>query len=218
MKSSWSMLNRAVTWSNWGLVKGSLGFPGGSVVKNLPASSEDAGSIPGTGRSPGGGNGNTPQYSLPGKSHGQKSYSPWGRKESDTAQQNNESGLWPVDGEWTPPREQKWEGQQGDGSPLRRSGRDTCAPEASEAACPVPSLCSYPCRPGLSFRLWWKLQLSAFWELCLVLAVRDPLIWVNLFLFSSWLFWTSHLENQRNLKVYLIWWLRPLPVLKISLL
>ena len=141
-----------------------------------------------------------------------------GVAKSQTAQQNNESGLWPVDGEWTPPREQKWEGQQGDGSPLRRSGRDTCAPEASEAACPAPSLCSYPRRPGLSFRLWWKLQLSAFWELCLVLAVRDPLIWVNLFLFSSWLFWTSHLENQRNLKVYLIWWLRPLPVLKISLL
>ena len=36
-----------------------MGVPGGSVVKNLPASSghaEDAGSIPGSGRSPGGGN------------------------------------------------------------------------------------------------------------------------------------------------------------------
>ena len=30
-----------------------LGFPGGSVVKNPPASTEDAGSIPGWGRSPG---------------------------------------------------------------------------------------------------------------------------------------------------------------------
>ena len=29
------------------------GFPGGSVVKNLPANSGDAGSIPGLGRSPG---------------------------------------------------------------------------------------------------------------------------------------------------------------------
>ena len=38
-----------------------------SVVKNLPANagdSGDAGSIPGWGRSPGGGNGNPPQYSY----------------------------------------------------------------------------------------------------------------------------------------------------------
>ena len=34
------------------------GFPGGSVAKNLPASAGDLGSIPGLGRSPGGGNGN----------------------------------------------------------------------------------------------------------------------------------------------------------------
>ena len=34
------------------------GFPGGVVVKNLPANAGDAGSIPGLGRSPGGGNGN----------------------------------------------------------------------------------------------------------------------------------------------------------------
>ena len=34
----------------------------GSVVKNLPANAGDAGSIPGSGRSPGGRNGNPPQY------------------------------------------------------------------------------------------------------------------------------------------------------------
>ena len=34
-----------------------VGFPGGSVVKNLPASAGDMGSIPGSGRSLGGGNG-----------------------------------------------------------------------------------------------------------------------------------------------------------------
>jgi len=33
-------------------------FPGDSVVKNPPANTEDAGSIPGLGRSPRGGNGN----------------------------------------------------------------------------------------------------------------------------------------------------------------
>ena len=37
------------------------GFPGGSVVKNTPANAGDAGDsslIPGSGKSPGGGNGN----------------------------------------------------------------------------------------------------------------------------------------------------------------
>ena len=41
-----------------------MGFPGGSVVKNAPASSGDVGSIPESGRSPGGGNGNPLQYSC----------------------------------------------------------------------------------------------------------------------------------------------------------
>ena len=36
----------------------SKSFPGGSVVKNLPANAGDPGSIPGLGRSPRGGNGN----------------------------------------------------------------------------------------------------------------------------------------------------------------
>ena len=35
-----------------------MGFPGGSVVKNLPADAGDSGLIPGSGRSPGVGNGN----------------------------------------------------------------------------------------------------------------------------------------------------------------
>ena len=70
----------------------SKGFPGGSMVKNLPAKARDAGdvgSMPGSGRSPGEGNGysslNTPVF-LPGESHGRRSlvsYSPWGHKEWD---------------------------------------------------------------------------------------------------------------------------------------
>ena len=43
-------------------------FPGGSVVKTLPANGEDArdmGLIPGLGRSPGGGHGNPFQYACP---------------------------------------------------------------------------------------------------------------------------------------------------------
>ena len=41
-----------------------MGFPGGSAVRNLPANSGDAGSIPGSGRSPGEGNGKLLQYSC----------------------------------------------------------------------------------------------------------------------------------------------------------
>ena len=41
-----------------------LGFPGGSVVKNLPAYAGEAGSIPESGRSPRKGNGNSSQYSC----------------------------------------------------------------------------------------------------------------------------------------------------------
>ena len=46
---------------------GRMGFPGGAVVKNPPAyagDSRDMGSIPGSGRSPGVGNGNPPQCSC----------------------------------------------------------------------------------------------------------------------------------------------------------
>ena len=46
------------------MTKSSVGFPGGSVVKNLPANARDADPIPGSGRSPGGGNGNPLQYSC----------------------------------------------------------------------------------------------------------------------------------------------------------
>ena len=41
------------------------GFPASSVVQNLPANTRDLGLIPGSGRSPGEGNGNPFQYSRP---------------------------------------------------------------------------------------------------------------------------------------------------------
>ena len=40
------------------------GFPGGSVVKNLAANARDAGSVLGSGRSPGEGHGSLLQYSC----------------------------------------------------------------------------------------------------------------------------------------------------------
>ena len=79
-------------------------FPGGSDGKESACNTRDQGSIPGSGRFPGEGNGNTLQYFfffffffennskrsntsvfLPGKSHGWRSlagYSPWGHKET----------------------------------------------------------------------------------------------------------------------------------------
>ena len=41
-----------------------IGFPDSSVVKNLPAIAGDEGSIPGSTRSPGGGNGHPLQHSC----------------------------------------------------------------------------------------------------------------------------------------------------------
>ena len=46
------------------VLKSLVGFPGGSVVKNMPADAGHAGSIPGSGRSPGEGNGNQLQCSC----------------------------------------------------------------------------------------------------------------------------------------------------------
>ena len=50
-----------------------MGFPADTAVKNLPPNAEGSSSIPGSGRSPGERNGHPLQYSLPGKSHGQRS-------------------------------------------------------------------------------------------------------------------------------------------------
>ena len=63
-----------------------LHIHGGSEGKASACNAGDLGSIPGSGRSPGEGNGNPLQYSCLEKSHRQRSledYSPWDRKESD---------------------------------------------------------------------------------------------------------------------------------------
>ena len=49
------------------------GFPGGAVVKSLPTYAGDVSSVPGLGRSAGGGSGNSALVFLPGKSCGQRS-------------------------------------------------------------------------------------------------------------------------------------------------
>ena len=63
-----------------------MGFPDGSDGKESSCSAGDLGSIPRSGRSPGGGHGNPLQCSRSENPHGQRSlagYSPWGHQELD---------------------------------------------------------------------------------------------------------------------------------------
>ena len=65
------------------------GFPGGSDGKEFACNAGDLGLLPGLGRSPGGGHGNTLQCSSLENPHEQRSlagYSPRGHKESDTTE------------------------------------------------------------------------------------------------------------------------------------
>ena len=96
------VLNAGVPHSPWGcdaiflssipvLFKSELarvpwGFPGGSVVKSLPVNAGNLDLIPGSGRSPGEGNGNPRQYSCLGNPMDRGAWwaSPWDRKKSWT--------------------------------------------------------------------------------------------------------------------------------------
>ena len=73
-----------------------MGFPGGSVLKNPPANAGDMGSIFGSGRSPGEGNGNPLQYSCLGNPMDRGAWwttVPGVTKGSDTTQWLNNS-IW----------------------------------------------------------------------------------------------------------------------------
>ena len=62
----------------------------GSVSKESACNEGDLGSIPGLGRSPGGWQGNSLQYSCLENPHGQRrlvGYNPWGHRESDMTKQ-----------------------------------------------------------------------------------------------------------------------------------
>ena len=66
-----------------------MGFPGGSVGKESACHVGDLGSIPGSGRSPGGGHGYPLQYSGLENPHGERSlevYSPRAHREWDTTE------------------------------------------------------------------------------------------------------------------------------------
>ena len=60
----WKISTVYLKWQNVDMVDYDTGFPGISVVKNLPANARDIGSVPGLGISTGEGNGNPLQYSC----------------------------------------------------------------------------------------------------------------------------------------------------------
>ena len=89
-----NMTSETISWPD-------SGFLGDTVVKNPPAGdTRDLGSVPGSGRSSGGGHGNPLQWSCPGKSHGQRSLaggSPLGCQELDTTMWlGTHTHTWPV--------------------------------------------------------------------------------------------------------------------------
>ena len=72
---------------------GNWGFPSGSVVKNA-GNTRDAGLIPGSGRPPGGGNGNLScilAWKIP-WTEDVADYSSWGHKELDTTEYSCTNG------------------------------------------------------------------------------------------------------------------------------
>ena len=83
--------SRGAAWRGFGYQQARLlGFPGSSVGKESAFNAGDWGSIPGSGIYPGGGHGNSLQYSCLENHHAQRSlacYSPWGRKESVMTEQ-----------------------------------------------------------------------------------------------------------------------------------
>ena len=72
------------------------GLPRWLSGKESACSAEDSGSVPGSGRSPGEGNGNPLRYSCLGKSHGQRilvGYSPRDPVELDMTSGQNKNNL-----------------------------------------------------------------------------------------------------------------------------
>ena len=75
------------TSSLWGVLQSLLGLPWWLRGKDSTCNVGHSSSIPGLGRSPGRGHGNSLQYSCLENPHGQRSlavYSPWHHKQSDT--------------------------------------------------------------------------------------------------------------------------------------
>lgn len=88
-----------------------------------------------------------------------------------------------------------------------------CAHEVSQATSPPFSPCSYPKRLGLSYRALVKATVICLLETLFGTCGKGPTDTVQSVSFFSPGYSESHIWKIRNLKVYLIWWLCPLPVL-----
>ena len=86
--NKWGTMHKMKNYSDiksilWTSVHSHVGFPGSSAAKESTCNAGDLSSIPGLGRSPGGGRGNPLHYSCLDNPHGQRSLagcSPWGRR------------------------------------------------------------------------------------------------------------------------------------------
>ena len=90
----WFQLSPCISYCCCNILSQTIAFPGGSVVKNPSTKAGDVGSVSGSGRSPGVGNGSPRQYSCLGEFYGQRSleaYSPWGRRELDMTERLSSS-------------------------------------------------------------------------------------------------------------------------------
>ena len=119
-----------------------LGFPGGLTGKESACNVGDLGLIPGSGRSPGGGHGSPLQDSCLENPHGQRSlvsYSPWGRKESDTSERLSALCLY-----YLPSQLFFYDFPIGTSSDILKNRLSLCLchtiPRSLPTSCPLPSM------------------------------------------------------------------------------
>ena len=130
------------------------GFPGDSDGKESACSAGALGSIPGLGRSPGGGHGNPFQYSCLENPHGWRSllgYSSWAHKELDTTEQLSTRTL-----------KMKWRSTQTEMTNLRPTPPDT-------RGCGRPCLSSH----HGTFIYWVYTYLCIFLNMILYTAIAN---------------------------------------------
>lgn len=89
---------------------------------------------------------------------------------------------------------------------------------ACEVSQDIFSPCSYRKRPRRSYKALEKTTVICLLETLFGTCGKGPADKIKCFFFSPGNSGSHFWKNQRNLKVYLIWWLHPLPVLSIGLL
>ena len=185
------------------------------VVKNLPANvgdARDAGSIPGLGRSPGGGKWQLTPVFLPHKVHGQRSlagYSTWGCKESDTTEawthtHKDWEGADPrkipggADASWGKHRSKKLRSEKGCAHSEGISGNITPAPVLPSLSVADASLPSRFSAAGvLSVKFSAEIWVWVFWKDTWRAAIEE----FHEILITSQLRWVKKTEKKGR-----FWW------------